>query len=587
MRRRREICLILAAGALLAGGCRHREAGMAVTPISVAGANLETVKAEARTLTDYADAVGTVEAQQTANLSPKIMSRVTAVYVREGDRVRQGDVLVRLEAADLSARTAQARAGQQSALAGRSQAETAYEMQVTQSAVDVQQAEASVQSARANLDKVRHGPRPQEKAQAEQGVAAARAAWQGAQAQLDLAKEGARRQEKAQASLGLTAATEGVNRSEQALEQAKAGLTQAKAALKAAELDHKRAQGLYDQQVIPKQQLDHADLQYESAQQQVAQAQAQVGQAEAAVRQARAGAEQARQQQSIVEEGSRSQEIRMAEERANAAKAAYEQANEAARMALAGGREEDIRVAEAAVRQAEQQLVAARAATGRTKLKQKDIEAADASVRQSAANARASAVMESYATITAPFDGIIAGKYVSPGDQAAPGTSLIKIDDDSRYRIAATVPEDKIAALTVGSAVTGYVDALGAEALDARVSRVVPSADPASRTFVVKADLPRKHGIRSGMYGRVQFAIATHEGIVIPTPCVTERAGLSGVFTVDSQHGVRFRVVKAGPARGELTELLSGVIAGEAVVVRPEPTLIETPAPTTEGGAQG
>lgn len=56
-------------------------------------------------------AVGTTAAFQTASVGSKLLSRVTEVLVREGDRVRKGDVLVRLDGQDLAARRRQAEAG--------------------------------------------------------------------------------------------------------------------------------------------------------------------------------------------------------------------------------------------------------------------------------------------------------------------------------------------------------------------------------------------------------------------------------------------------------------------------------------------
>lgn len=91
---------------------------------------------------------GTIVAVQHADISAKVMSRIAAVYVHEGDHVKAGQLLARLEDKDLTAAVQQASAGVSNAEASFQQAKTGYSMQRGQSAVAIQQAQAALALAR-------------------------------------------------------------------------------------------------------------------------------------------------------------------------------------------------------------------------------------------------------------------------------------------------------------------------------------------------------------------------------------------------------------------------------------------------------
>ena len=73
---------------------------------------------------------------------------------------------------------------------------------------------------------------------------------------------------------------------------------------------------------------------------------------------------------------------------------------------------------------------------------------------------------------------------------AAPGVPLLTVEDPSRFRLEATVDESKIGAVRLGESVPVVIDALGEQPIEGKVTQIVPAADPGSRTFTVKIDLP-------------------------------------------------------------------------------------------------
>jgi len=136
-------------------------------------------------IADEVSASGTVKPVAESRIAPKIMSNVAAVYVREGDRVRKGEVLLRLESRDLSAQLSQAQAALRAALAGANRASTAVHLQSAQTSADIANAEAEVKAAREQLSMAREGARKQQKVQAQLAVAQAEAQYRNAKLELD------------------------------------------------------------------------------------------------------------------------------------------------------------------------------------------------------------------------------------------------------------------------------------------------------------------------------------------------------------------------------------------------------------------
>jgi hypothetical protein len=102
--------------------------------------------------------------------------------------------------------------------------------------------------------------------------------------------------------------------------------------------------------------------------------------------------------------------------------------------------------------------------------------------------------------------------------------------------------------------------------IDARVSEIVPAVDAASRAYIVKIDLPAEPGMRSGIFGRARFQLGSRGVLAIPAGAVTERGQLQSVLV--AENGVaRTRLITLGDKAKEQVEVLSGLSAGEKVIV--------------------
>ena len=92
--------------------------------------------------------------------------------------------------------------------------------------------------------------------------------------------------------------------------------------------------------------------------------------------------------------------------------------------------------------------------------------------------------------------------------------------------------ESKLASVRVGQAVEVVIDASDRK-LNARVSEIVPSVDAASRTYIVKLDLPATPQLRTGMFGRAIFPLGVQKVVAVPLAALMERGQLQSVFVVE------------------------------------------------------
>lgn len=197
----------------------------------------------------------------------------------------------------------------------------------------------------------------------------------------------------------------------------------------------------------------------------------------------------------------------------------------------------------------------------------------EAKIAQEEQEQRAARIARDYASIAAPFAGIITAKSVEPGNLAAPGAPLLTIERESAYRLEAAIDESKLSSIRIGQSVKVTIEAL-ALVFDARVSEVVPAVDAASRAYTAKIDLPALPQIRSGLFGKAVFSLADRQALAIPAMALQENGQLQSVFVVASGEA-RTRLITAGWRYQNSVEVLSGLQPGETVVVAPPPDLVD------------
>jgi RND family efflux transporter MFP subunit len=196
-----------------------------------------------------------------------------------------------------------------------------------------------------------------------------------------------------------------------------------------------------------------------------------------------------------------------------------------------------------------------------------------ARVSQASEGINAAASMREYARITAPFDGVVTDKHVEPGNLAAPGAPLATIEQAGVYRLEAAVEESLLREIRPGQGVTVTLEALD-RTLNARVSEIVPAVDAASRTNIVKIDLPALAELRSGMFGRALFTLGKRRLLTVPAAAVREQGQLRSVFVADGGYA-RARLATFGETVQGRREVLSGLTEGEKIVFPAPPGLVD------------
>ena len=189
-----------------------------------------------------------------------------------------------------------------------------------------------------------------------------------------------------------------------------------------------------------------------------------------------------------------------------------------------------------------------------------------AKITQAEADLTQAQVILSYSSITAPRAGMITARMAEIGMMAIPGAPLLTLDSET-YVLEATLPESDSTKVRVGQEGTVTLDALRQTA-SGTIREMIPAQTPLSRTFTIKIALLSVPGLRTGMYGKSQFAVGQRTGLLIPATALVERGQLQSVFTVNEHNRVNMRLVTTGKTVHEGIELLGGVESGERVVVR-------------------
>jgi RND family efflux transporter MFP subunit len=174
-----------------------------------------------------------------------------------------------------------------------------------------------------------------------------------------------------------------------------------------------------------------------------------------------------------------------------------------------------------------------------------------------------------YGQIRSPFDGLISEKKADVGTLASPGTPIFTVEDVRRYRLAAPINESDLSLVRVGQPFPVLIDAFGAEVLKGKVVEIVPAADPTTRSFLVKIELPADSRLRSGLFGRVQFSRGERRALFVPQTAIVQRGQLQGVFLLDQNKIAALHYVTVGKPIQSQIEVLAGLQSGDWLVATP------------------
>ncbi|HEX8030441.1 MAG TPA: efflux RND transporter periplasmic adaptor subunit [Vicinamibacterales bacterium] len=213
------------------------------------------------------------------------------------------------------------------------------------------------------------------------------------------------------------------------------------------------------------------------------------------------------------------------------------------------------------------------AATARVAATQSAIELADANLAAARSAAAVATVSASYATLRAPFDGQVIERLTDPGNLAAPGIPLLRIESAGARQAIVRVDEARASFVRPGDGVDVEIDAPGVAAGDQKtltgtVAEVARAIGEDQRAFTVKVNLPATMAARTGTFARVIFRGRARQAVFVPDSAIRRSGQVTSVFVV--QDGVaRLRLIQVGQGSAHGVEVLAGLDAGEPVVIAP------------------
>jgi multidrug efflux system membrane fusion protein len=236
--------------------------------------------------------------------------------------------------------------------------------------------------------------------------------------------------------------------------------------------------------------------------------------------------------------------------------------------------------AEAALRQAQADFERAAQLYENRSVSKADYDAAYA--RYTASRARQSQAQISLgdATLRSPIDGVVLKRTVEVGSLAGPSAPAFVVADTRIVKVVFGVPDVIVSRLELGGKLTIQAEAMPGRALEGRITRISPSADPNSRVFEVEAALPNPEGrLKVGMLATLRLGEevrgAGPAGLFVPLASVIRPAGDSAGYAVyvvrDSAGGgsaAALRRVALGEVSGNLIAVREGLAPGERVIVR-------------------
>ncbi len=168
--------------------------------------------------------------------------------------------------------------------------------------------------------------------------------------------------------------------------------------------------------------------------------------------------------------------------------------------------------------------------------------------------------------VTSPVKGVVTEKKTDVGSMAVPGMPLLTVENTAVYHANITVDESLSGTLRPGAPVMVSIDAINRR-LMGKVMEVLPAVDPQSRSFTVKISVSGP-GLRSGLYAKARIPRGKKEIILAPKTAVVEKGQLTGVYAVDGQGIVSYRLIRTGMEYDGNWEILSGLKAGDRIIVQ-------------------
>ena len=177
-----------------------------------------------------------------------------------------------------------------------------------------------------------------------------------------------------------------------------------------------------------------------------------------------------------------------------------------------------------------------------------------------------------YAKVISPINGVVTRKMKNVGEMALPGYPILIISDLDSLKAQCFVKEGDIDKFKIGMKVKLYVPAIN-KTYNAVVDTIIPSADPATHSYIVKFKFKYDKKLLPGMYAKVKVVLGKEKATLVPFAAITSREGIVGVF-IDDQGVAKFVPITQIAQEGDFIAV-KGLRGDEKVILYPPANLID------------
>jgi RND family efflux transporter MFP subunit len=215
---------------------------------------------------------------------------------------------------------------------------------------------------------------------------------------------------------------------------------------------------------------------------------------------------------------------------------------------------------------------------------------AQAGLAEARAALTAAETVASRSTVRATFDGVVAERHHNPGDlvEATASDAVLRVIDPRRLEVIASVPLPDVTRVQVGAAARIVSMPVDTAAISLKVASVPAAVEAGTATVPVRLSVTSQVPLPVGTPVQVDIDAEQHRGVVlVPTAAVVRDADETAVLVARDNTAQR-RPVRLGIDDGMRVEVVSGVSAGDVVIVDgqaglPDAAAISIRAPVAEG----
>ena len=171
--------------------------------------------------------------------------------------------------------------------------------------------------------------------------------------------------------------------------------------------------------------------------------------------------------------------------------------------------------------------------------------------------------------IVAPIPGVVSERAASAGDVVQPGAAMFTVVDPSSMRLEASIPADQLSAVRIGVPVNFTINGYPGRTMLGKVTRISPTADPATRQVRIIASIPNTSGaLVGGLFATGRLASEIKSGLVAPVSAIDQRSSIAAVMRIRQGRVERVLVQLGLKDEGaERVEITSGVQAGDTLLL--------------------